>query len=46
MNLINRILGDPRVRAALTALLIAVMGAVVEALTSVMATLGGQVPVP
>ena len=46
MNLINRILADPRVKAALTALLIAVAGAVVEALSGVMATLAGQVPTP
>ena len=45
-NYRGRILADPRVRAALTALLIAVGGAVVEALSGVVATLGGQVPTP
>ena len=42
---VNRIL-TPQVRAAIIALALAIMGALVEALTGVLSAAGGAVPVP
>ena len=42
---VNRIL-TPQVRAAIIALALAIMGALVEALTGVLSAAGGAVPTP